>query len=76
MWTRVSCIILAVMLTGPIAKAGSSLPPGYEAHLREELRPKGDFRELVYAGIASLQTATGEESRCEATNNSLRCSPG
>jgi hypothetical protein len=36
--------------------------------MREELRPKGDFREQVYAGIALLQVASTEESRCRSAH--------
>jgi hypothetical protein len=47
----------------------NNLPPyPSDAMMREELRPKGDFREQVYARIALLQVAGTEESRCQSAH--------
>lgn len=45
--------------------ASDFTPPLTDSEMREELRPKGDFREQVYAEIALLQVAATEES-CES----------
>lgn len=63
---QLMCLTLLLSLGPSSADDIASYPTN--AMMRENLRPKGDFREQVYAGIARLQVESSEEGRCNSAN--------
>lgn len=62
-----ACLMISLSLGSLRADYSASWPS--DANMREELRPTGDFRELVYERLAFLQVASlNDEDTCQAAH--------